>query len=56
MLAPLHVVVTNTADGEDIFESKVGQEGKVYDLDCEALIRLICVRQGAEQKRLEYKG
>lgn len=55
MLAPLHVGVSNTNDGTDVFDIRVGELGKIYDLRFRDLMRLIQCRQGAEQKRLEYK-
>lgn len=55
MLAPLHVVVTNKLDGTDVFESKVGEHGKVYELGFHDVLRLIRARNGYEQGRLEYK-
>lgn len=55
MLAPLHVVVSNNLDGTDVFESKVGEHGKVYELGFHEVLRLIRARQGFEQLRLEHK-
>jgi hypothetical protein len=55
-LAPLHVeVYCRVKSGADVFDTKVGPHGKVYELNFLDLINLIKARGGRTQKRLEYR-
>lgn len=56
-LAPLNVlVVYDTGEQEEVYETKVGLRGKVYDLSFDGLMNLISTRCGCQRKRLEYKA
>lgn len=51
MLSPLHVEVVNA----DTLVTKVGPQGKQYDLKFTDVMNLIRNRQGAGPRLLEYK-
>lgn len=55
VLAPLHVELFNGKDDEEHLETKVGPNGKPYNLKIIDVLNLIKARQGFEQKRLEHK-
>jgi hypothetical protein len=54
-LSPLHVEVDNDLQGVDVFHTRVGEKGRTYPMDFTYLMRFISLRQGAEQKRLEFR-
>ena len=59
-MPPLHVrVAFEKGEGENLnprYFSWVGLYGQLYNLDFNAMLRLIRVRQGHQQKRLEHRS
>jgi hypothetical protein len=54
-VAPLNVLAYNDKNERNMYETKVGQNGKTFDLTFNDLMNLIRARCGHEQKRLDFK-